>query len=199
MLLPRPLVLSLLLAVSSATAAFGQDITLLTQPYVERLDEKALPVYREGVIAYDRVNYDRALNLFFEAMQLDPRHVKLRLLVGNFAMERGKMKHGEEALRMFNVAREAFERLVSIETLKPEDRRRAETDLEQTRQLIANLPKRDTQREATGMQIIQEVAKEREESMGLTPLGWRAPGDEPEDEEEGRRGRAGAGAGAAAR
>jgi len=193
-MLPRIFVLSMLLAMAGLSSSHAQEITLLTDTYVQRLNEKALPVYKEGIRAHDRINYDRSLALFYQTMRLDPKHIKLRLMVGRFALERGKMKQGEEALKLLNQAQEAYSYLLTMDNLKPEDRRRAETDLQQTRSLIAELPKRDTRREATGLQIIQEVAKEREEGIGLAPLGITdASEDDSEDGEngEGERRRAG--------
>lgn len=171
MVLMRVAILSLLLTILGASQGSAQEILLLSDQYVQRLNEKALPVYKEGVIAYDHINYDQALTYFYKAMQQDPKHVKLRLLVGRFALERGKIKQGEDARKVLFVAQEAYERLLAVENLKPEDLRRAEADLKEVRTLMNELPKRDIRREATGMAIIKEVAQERASFTGLRPLG----------------------------
>ncbi len=203
----RLVLLPLLFTLLGAVKASAQDVTLLTEPYAKKLNEKAVVVYNQGVRAYDFVNYDAALDNFYQAMQLDPKHIKLRLLVSRFALQRGRLKHGEEALRLFNIAREASSGLLAMPELKEDDKRRAQTDFNDAKALATDLPKRDTLREATGKQIIEEVAKEREQfaKEGLQPLGISessnssGSGTGSTATEVGRATRTGAGSGAAGR
>jgi len=155
----------------SASTSYAQDLALLTPEYVKKLDPKAVEVYRQGADAYDHVNYELAMKRFYEAMQLDPNHVKLRFLVARLAHDRGRMLHGEDAVRLFNMAEEALTGLINRKNLQPEDLRRAEEDLKEVKREIEDVGKRDTRRKAIGRQIIEEVAKEREAPAPLKPLG----------------------------
>ncbi|MCX7015300.1 MAG: hypothetical protein NTW86_22560 [Candidatus Sumerlaeota bacterium] len=154
-----------------AAAAHAQSIVLLTDPYVKKLSPEALKVYQEGVEAYDHVNYDLAVSKFYEAMKLDPQHVKLRFLVEDLAYRRARTKNGADATDLYNIAEEALNGLISRQDLKPEDLRRAQEALKAVKSDLDDLARRDVRREATGRQIIEEIATESEKPTSLPPLG----------------------------
>jgi hypothetical protein len=157
---------------AASVSSHAQTIVLLPDDYVKKLNPKALKTYEEGVKAYDHVNLDLALEKFYKAMQQDPKHIKIRFLVAQFAHERGRMKTGEKTIQFFSMAEEALNGLVARKGLKDKDLERAERDLSVLKRDQDNVANRDIIREATGKQIVAEIIKEREEfaKTGLPPL-----------------------------
>jgi hypothetical protein len=182
---------ALALVVLGASAAQAQQIALLTEKYTKKLNEKALATYQEGAKAYDHVNFDLAIKRLHEAMKQDPKHIKLRLLVARFAYERAKVKMGEEAIRLLAIAEEALTALIERKDLKPEDRRRAETDLAEVQRAAKGLTQRDTLRETAGKAIIEDVIKEREQMEGkaLPTLGLKSGSEENDTASSSKKGK----------
>ncbi|OPZ10451.1 MAG: hypothetical protein BWZ10_02378 [candidate division BRC1 bacterium ADurb.BinA364] len=183
------LVGALLVFGSLTAASWGQQVALLAKKYENRLNEKAHEIYKAGVEQFDKINYDAAILSFYQAMKADPQHIKLRFLVADLAHRRGKMTAGAKTVEYYTMAKEALSGLISRTDLRSEDRRRAETHLEEIERDTGNISFRDSRRDVTGKQIIKEIVAEREKFTGLRPLGLESPASE---EATGAAGAAGA-------
>lgn len=157
---------SLLLAVvvglgllpGAAVAQIGNDLVLLDEKQVGRLNETAAEHYARGLKFIDRVDYLVACQSFERASQAQPGHIDLAFLVANLAKENARRTHATESDEYFQIALNALDRILRRTDLDTLTQRRAEQLKAMIDREFRSRGDRDTRRLQTGMVINLQIA-----------------------------------------
>lgn len=152
----------------------GLTVLLALQPPVTQAEEFKLPsaqelatlppeglqFYAQGIQALDHVDYERAYDNLAKASMLQPRAVRLNLIVAALALKQGRTKKADQARDDYETAIRCYENILATPGLDPAFRRDVENRLKIAKDERENLAQRDAQREGKGTMFIRQLNRE---------------------------------------
>ncbi|MCX8035553.1 MAG: hypothetical protein N3D11_00585 [Candidatus Sumerlaeia bacterium] len=146
-------------------------VQYLTPREVERLSAPAREAYEKGVKALDRVDPITAIQMFDQASQADPAALELAFLTARLAYLRGRIVHGQEAAKYYDIAEKALQRIGKQQDLSPLVKRRYEVQLKTVQDEKSKLEIRDSRRKTVGESFLKIYAQERYSNASKTGEG----------------------------
>ncbi len=148
------------LAVLLPRTSWAEEFKLPTAEELATLPPVALEFYANGIKALDHIDYDRAYEYLAKAAALQPRAVRLNMIVAALALKHGRAKKADEARDYYDTAIQCYENILATPALEPAFRRDVENRLKVARDEKDNLAQRDAQREGRGNMFIKAFNRE---------------------------------------
>lgn len=141
-------------------AARAEEFKLPSAEELATLPPEGVELYAAGIKALDHVDYERAYENLSKAAALQPRAVRLNLIVAALALKQGRSKKADEAREYYATAIRAYENILALPGLDPSLRRDVENRLKIAKEEQDTLAQRDAQREGRGNMFIKQLNRE---------------------------------------
>jgi tetratricopeptide (TPR) repeat protein len=141
-------------------AARAEEFKLPSAEELATLPPEGVELYAAGIKALDHVDYERAYENLAKAAALQPRAVRLNLIVAALALKQGRSKKADEAREYYATAIRAYENILALPGLEPSLRRDVENRLKIAKEEQDTLAQRDAQREGRGNMFIKQLNRE---------------------------------------
>ncbi|MGC8741736.1 MAG: hypothetical protein ACP5UB_09810 [Candidatus Sumerlaeaceae bacterium] len=152
--------------VVAAVAAFmplgvwAEEFKLPSAEELATLPPEGIEFYAAGIKALDHIDYERAYENLAKAAALQPRAVRLNLIVAALALKHGRAKKSDEARDYYQTAIRCYGNILEVPGLEPNFRRDVENRLKIAKDEMDTLAQRDAQREGRGNMFIKELNRE---------------------------------------
>lgn len=170
-----------LAAIFTTTTIVGaQDWRVMLTPEQEqRLNPRAMELYREAALAIDHINYDEAAQLLGQAAEAQPNHIGLQFLAASRARNRAEIYYSAASYTpppesmtysspkwrtsepFIDIARASLLRLQNNPDLGTEEKERLESAIQTMEQRVAAIRQRDAARFETAYPLVQEIRAAR--------------------------------------
>ena len=143
----------------SASASDLQFRPIVAQR-VERMNKEARLLYEQGLASLDRINYERALENFQQAVEKEPDNPWLRYSLVQVARYLGDTRSGADSIRYYDMAAINLKAIAESPKLNVRERERANQVLESITALRQSVIERDEKRIQFGRDIAKQYATE---------------------------------------
>lgn len=143
----------------SASASDLQFRPIVAQR-VERMNKEARLLYEQGLASLDRINYERALENFQQAVEKEPDNPWLRYSLVQVARYLGDTRSGADSIRYYDMAAINLKAIAESPKLNVRERERANQVLESITALRQSVIERDEKRIQFGRDIAKQYANE---------------------------------------
>lgn len=145
------------------------ELKPMARQNVERLNKEARKNYELGMVAVDKINYEKGLDYFEKAVQQEPDNVSLRYMVIQMAQYLADTRFGTESIKYYDKVEDNLKAMIASPRLNAREKERAQGALETITALRQTVAERDEKRQKTGLemgkayakQVYKEPAKER--------------------------------------
>ncbi len=141
-------------------AVTAEEFKLPSAEELATLPPEGVEFYAAGIKALDHIDYERAYENLAKAAALQPRAVRLNLIVAALALKHGRSKRADEARDYYQTAIRSYENILNVPGLDPTFRRDVENRLKIAKDEMEMLAQRDAQREGRGNMFIKELNRE---------------------------------------
>lgn len=149
-------------------AITGEGDTLLSEDNVARLPQEALASYQKAVRSYDRIDRDMGVMHLEEAAKAAPEFLPLQFILVQRARDRGRFHSGHQALKYFDIAEQAVQRILAQPELTLEQKRNAEDQLRFIQNSRETQASKDKKKAELGFQaVVFPLALERARAKGM--------------------------------
>ena len=148
------------LAVMLPGSVKAEEFKLPSAEEVATLPPEAIQFYAKGIEALDHINYEAAYENLTKAVALQPRAVRLNLIVAALALKHGRSKKADEARSYYETAIRCYENILAQPALEPSLRRDVENRLKIAKDEKETLAQRDAHREGISTQFIKALNRE---------------------------------------
>lgn len=149
-------------------AITGEGDTLLSEAEAARLPQEAVASYEKAVQSYDRVDRDMGVMHLEEAAKAAPEFLPLQFILVQRARDRGRFHSGHQALKYFDIAEQAVQRILAQPELTLEQKRNAEDQLRFIQNARETQASKDKKKAELGFQaVVFPLALERARNKGM--------------------------------
>lgn len=155
---------------------------------VERLNKDAREKYDLAMKAVDKINYQRGVDLFQQAVKAQPDDVYLRFSLVQLAQYMGDShtgrdpnNTGQEGIKFYDIAIENLQAMMVSTALNPREKARTQTALDTVVGLRQTIGEREEKRAQTGLEIVKQYSKESFKQMEKRERERKAKQEEVQD------------------
>jgi hypothetical protein len=149
-------------------AITGEGDTLLTEAEVARMPKEAQASYQKALRSYDRIDRDMGVIYLEEAAKAAAEFIPLQFILVQRARDRGRFHSGHQALKYFDIAEQAVQRILAQPELTLEQKRNAEDQLRFIQNARETQAAKDKKKAELGFRaIVFPLALERARNKGM--------------------------------
>lgn len=155
---------------------------------IERLNKDARDKYDQAMKAVDKINYEKAIDLFQQSIKAQPDDVYLRNSLVTLAQYMGDSHVGRdpnntsmEGIKYYDIAVENLTAMMASKSLNPREKQRAQAALDAIAGLRQSVSEREEKRQATGLEIVKQYSKESFKALDKRERDRKAKQEEVQD------------------
>lgn len=130
-----------------------------------RLKKESREKYDQAMKYIDRINYERAVESFQQAIQLQPDDAYLRFMLIQLTQYLGDTRTSADSIKYYDITIEQLQAMVASPTLNAREKARAQSALETVVTLRQSIGEREGKRHQAGLEIAKQYSKEMFQEM----------------------------------
>jgi hypothetical protein len=147
----------------------AQEVMLLGEADIKRLNPEARDLYNKAVVSLDKVDPISAIEYLEQAAKLNPEVLELDFLLARLACDRARVTYGDESVKYYDIAEKAMELVKEQKDVNGEILQRAARKLDIIKEEKQAIPERDAKRASVGLEFLEARARLLLAQTGPTP------------------------------